>query len=173
MLKIHELILTFFYLGKSKKAPGTVGSIGSVALWFFLTKWFFSQEISIANQNIFWTIFLIVIFLYGIFAIPIYAKKTGEIDHGSIVLDEVLGQVLALQATFFFIHENYFSQPNLILTHLFFSFVLFRFFDIKKPSVIGYCDRNFKTGFGVMFDDLLCGLVVAVIGIVIIFVKNA
>lgn len=171
MEKIHELLLTFFYCGKSPKAPGTVGSFASVVLWFFAAQWFFDQEISLINQNIFWGIFLILAFIYGCYASPIYAKKFGQIDHGSIVIDEVVGQISALQITFLFLSENYFSQFDLIVifSHLAFCFIAFRFFDIVKPSFIGYCDRNFKNGFGVMFDDLVSGAVTAVIGIAIIF----
>ena len=35
------------------------------------------------------------------------------------------------------------------------GFVVFRFLDIVKPPPIRYFDRKWKTGFGVMFDDLL------------------
>ena len=165
---MRELILTFFYSGKFPKAPGTAGSLASVALWFFLTNLFTINAITLATQNIFWGIFLISAFAYGCIASPTYAKKFGEVDHGSIVLDEVVGQIFALQITFLFLYENYFSQPKIIFTHLIFCFVLFRFFDIKKPSFIGYCDRKFKNGFGVMFDDLVCGIITALIGVCVI-----
>jgi len=168
MSKINEIILTFFYIGKIKKAPGTFGSIGAVAFWFFLNKYFFIKEISLTNQNIFWGIFLLSILLYGSYAIKFYAKKTKEIDHKSIVLDEVLGQILALQMSFSFISKNYFLENNLITIHLILSFIAFRFFDIRKPFFIGYCDRHFKSGFGVMFDDLLCGIIVGIIGTALI-----
>jgi phosphatidylglycerophosphatase A len=36
-------------------------------------------------------------------------------------------------------------------------FVLFRFFDIVKPPPIGWVDRTFKGGTGVMADDLMAG----------------
>ena len=41
------------------------------------------------------------------------------------------------------------------------------FFDIKKPSIIGVCDRKLKNSFGVMFDDILCGIVAGVITLII------
>ena len=164
---MRELILTFFYSGKALKAPGTFGSMAALIFWFLLTKLFFLREISLFNQNIFWIIFLIAIFFYGIFNIATYAKKFNQIDHSSIVLDEVVGQVLALQITFNLIADNYFSQNSLIIKHLIFCFVLFRFFDITKPSIIGWCDKNLKNGFGVMFDDLLCGLIVGLLGMAI------
>jgi phosphatidylglycerophosphatase A len=169
MFKIHELILTFFYLGKAKKAPGTVGSFGAIVFWFLITKFFYNKNFALLWQNIFWLIFLSGIFLYGIFFIASYSKKFDEFDHKSIVLDEVLGQIIALQITFCFFYENYFFNPILIFSHLTFCFVFFRLFDITKPWIIGYCDRNFKNGFGVMFDDFLCGVFVATIGFALIF----
>ena len=164
MLKLHELLLTFFYSGKAKKAPGTVGSLMSLLFWFFLTTYFFNHGFSLIFQNIFWGLFLITAYVYGCIASPIYAKQFGQIDHQTIVLDETVGQIIALQITFFLVYDTYFSQPFLIAAHLIFCFVSFRFFDITKPSFIGYADRNFKTGFGVMFDDLICGLITALIG---------
>lgn len=169
MLKIHELFLTFFYSGKVKKAPGTFGSFTSLLFWFFLTLFFFNHQVSLQSQNIFWGIFLVATFIYGCIASPIYAKQFGQIDHQTIVLDETVGQIIALQITFSLLYESYFSQPLLIVLHLLFCFVLFRFFDIKKPSFIGYCDRNFKNGFGVMFDDLICGIIVSLLGAFLIF----
>lgn len=165
MHKLHEIILTFFYCGKAKKAPGTVGSFASMVLWLLISLWFFSHEITFFWQNIFWAVFLVLAFFYGVFATPIYAKKFGQIDHQTIVLDEVVGQILALHLTFLAIGQNYFLRTDLVAIHLFFCFASFRFFDITKPSFIGYCDRNFKNGFGVMFDDLLCGIVTAILGV--------
>lgn len=160
-----EFILTFGYVGKIRKAPGTFGSLAAVGFWFFLSKWFFLKKIPFFYQNVFWGVFLIAIFLFGLFTIRNYALQFRKIDHGSIVLDEVLGQIMALQIIFNFVHRYYFSN-NLVMTkHLLFCFILFRFFDIVKPSFIGWCDRKLKNSFGVMFDDMLCGLVVALLGV--------
>lgn len=158
MDQVRETLLTFFGCGKAKKAPGTVGSFASVIFWFFVARWFFNHQFSLVFQNVFWAIFLVLAFIYGCLTVPIYAKKFDKIDHGSIVLDEVVGQILALQLTFCLFEENYFSQKLLVAFHLLSCFFLFRLFDITKPLFIGYCDKNFKTGFGVMFDDLLAGI---------------
>lgn len=163
MPKLHELFLTFFYSGKFPKAPGTFGSLTSLVFWFFCTQFFCNLEIPIFVQNILWGIFLICGFTYGCIASPLYAKQFNQIDHQSIVLDETVGQILALQITFAFFYENYFEHSSFIFLHLFLCFALFRFFDIKKPSFIGYADRNFKNGFGVMFDDLLSGILAGLI----------
>ncbi|NBV06949.1 MAG: phosphatidylglycerophosphatase A [Proteobacteria bacterium] len=163
MLKLHEFFLTFFYSGKIKKAPGTFASLVSIFFWLLLTAIFFNHQVSLTNQNTFWGIFLTIAFIYGCLASPIYAKQFNQIDHQSIVIDEVVGQILALQITFSFFHHHYFFKTSFIFLHLLLCFTLFRFFDIKKPWLIGYADRNFKNGFGVMFDDLLSGFVAAIL----------
>ena len=164
MLKLHELLLSFVYSGKVKKAPGTMGSLASLIFWLLITFFFYDRQATLFYQNIFWGVFLIIAFTYGCMASPIYTKQFGQIDHQTIVLDETVGQILALQFTFAFIHENYFTNLGLIAAHLIFCFTSFRFFDIVKPSFIGHIDRKFKNGFGVMFDDLVCGVVTALLG---------
>ncbi len=167
MLKLHEFFLTFGYFGKAKKAPGTFGSVAALLFWLGITATFFNYQIPLLTQNIFWAIFLLTAFIYGCWASPIYARQFGEVDHQSIVLDEVVGQILALQLSFIVI-KNYFAQDFLISWHLILCLALFRFFDIKKPGFIGYCDRNFKSGFGVMFDDLLSGIIAGLISAVLL-----
>lgn len=171
MIKLHEFLLTFFYSGKSKKAPGTVGSFVSVLFWLAITKYMSELGMHIMDQTVFWTRFVIVATIYASWAIPIYTKQFGQMDHQSIVLDETVGQVIALQLTFLFIHETYFVDVNVMLIHLFLAFALFRFFDITKPFIIGWADRM-KTGFGVMLDDILAGLAAAgvLIGVYVLFV---
>jgi len=43
------------------------------------------------------------------------------------------------------------------------GFVLFRAFDVIKPWPIGWCDRRVHSGFGIMLDDLLAGVMAAVV----------
>ncbi len=64
-----------------------------------------------------------------------------------------------------------FISVAMIGSHLFgiaLSFVLFRLFDIWKPSVIGRIDREVKGGWGVMGDDLLAGFFAGLLGLMII-----
>lgn len=165
MLKIHELFLTFFYFGKIKTAPGTCGSFIAIILWLAYSTNACGIGIPITLQNIFWGSFLTVAFIYGCIATPIYTKQFGQIDHKTIVLDEVVGQIVALQISFLMIYPTYFQKPVLMYIHLISSFFLFRFFDIKKPSIIGRADR-IKSGLGVMLDDLLAGLATALVVVV-------
>ncbi len=68
------------------------------------------------------------------------------------------------QATIESLHEL-FSTPAFLASYAaigvpayLVSFILFRIFDIWKPWPIGWCDRNIKGGFGVMFDDVFAAI---------------
>jgi len=166
MPNLHGFFLTFFYFGNSKKAPGTIGSALAVALWFVITSYFFANEVSMLNQNIFWLVSMAILFFYGVYASPIYCKQFNEHDHPSIILDEVVGQIIALQLAYLYVHNGYYENVALVAYHLIASFLTFRFFDIFKPSLIGTLDKNLKNGFGVMLDDLLSGIVASAVVII-------
>lgn len=160
MNKLHELFLTFFYFGNSKIAPGTVGSAATVGFWLCVTTLFVANDVNWLWQTSFWVIFCIFSFYYGVFASPLYMKykKSKTVDQKSIVLDEVVGQIIALQIGYLYLFEGFFIDTTITSYHLSASFILFRFFDIYKPSIIGTIDKNLKCGLGVMLDDVIAGL---------------
>lgn len=84
----------------------------------------------------------------GLWAIPKVAP-TG--DPSWVVIDEVAGQWVALLGT---VHL---SIPALVA-----GFLLFRAFDILKPGPIHAAER-LPGAIGVMADDLVAGVVVAII----------
>jgi phosphatidylglycerophosphatase A len=90
-------------------------------------------------------------------------------DDGRIVIDEVAGQLVTLTpvlaltaaspdgaATIAVAGQTWWL---LVVT----AFVVFRLLDIWKPGPIGWAERRFKGGFGVMADDLLAGLFGAIL----------
>ena len=85
----------------------------------------------------------------GWWVADIYVRRTGVLDPGEVVIDEVAGQWLTLLAV----------PPDPILYAA--GFVLFRIFDIFKPWPVGWADRELGGGLGVMVDDLLAGLYAA------------
>lgn len=178
MFKFCEFILTFGYLGKIKKAPGTFGSIGGILFWLIITKIFTQQNFTIFFQNFLWFLILLIITLFACKNIENYVKnklhKTksiksnhqfdhSKIDDQTIVIDEVVGQIIALQISLNAINLNYLTANYLSsiqsLIHIIICLILFRFFDITKPLIIGYIDRKFKNSLGVMLDDIVSGLV--------------
>ena len=127
-------------IGKFKYAPGTIASIFTCIVFFYLNT-YFQIEVLIL---IFFTIFFL-----SLLSIQIYLKKYGNKDHQSIVIDEFLGQYVALFSIPLFELENNFINICII-------FLLFRFFDISK---IGLSTVEKIPGtFGILFDDIIGGI---------------
>ena len=61
---------------------------------------------------------------------------------------------------------------NEAIFNYFYIFLLFRFFDIKKPFPINYFDKNLKNSFGVVFDDIIAGLYVVLTLIIFMIIKT-
>ena len=167
--KINELLLTFFYCGKAKKAPGTVGTIGALIFWLFTNDYFVNNNYSAIFQYSFWFILTLALCIYALYEIPNYHLVTNskDIDQKSIVIDEAVGIFIALEIFNFLAQEIYILSQAKFMIYTFLCFLLFRFFDIKKPSIIGVCDRKMKNSFGVMFDDIICGILAGVITLII------
>ncbi len=70
----------------------------------------------------------------------------GEHDSGEIVIDEVVGMLVAL----LWIPPTF---PNLFL-----AFALFRVFDVVKLWPAGEIDRRMPGGAGVVLDDVVSGI---------------
>lgn len=172
-VKIHGVLITFFGSGKVRHAPGTLASFMTVVLWFGVSFLFNKFEVfTPLAEMFFWLIISTLLFIYGLIFIPLYEKQLGTHDHPSIVIDEVVGQLVALCLAYPFVKKYYFDNTLflnqlIMMGHIILSFTLFRFLDIAKPLVIGWIDRNVKNSFGVMLDDLVCGLIAAAFNIVV------
>ena len=142
-MKLAELIVTFFFIGQAKIAPGSIASLLTTIVFYTLA------------MKLDYIILVIIIFVTTIlsfFAIHVYTTDFKEKDRSEIVIDEVVGQFVALSPLLFF-EEKF---PPEIYT-CFMSFIFFRFFDIVKPYPIYLFDRMNST-FGVIFDDILAGI---------------
>ena len=89
------------------------------------------------------------IFFLSLLSIQIYLKKYGNKDHQSIVIDEFLGQYVALFSIPLFELENNFINICII-------FLLFRFFDISKIGLKSI--EKMPGAYGILFDDILGGI---------------
>ena len=127
-------------IGKFKYAPGTIASLFTCIIFFYLNT-YFQIEIIIL-------IFFIVFFL-SLLSIQNYLKLYGNKDHQSIVIDEFLGQYVALFSIPLFELENDFINISII-------FLLFRFFDISKIGLGGI--EKIPGTFGILFDDIIGGI---------------
>ena len=134
--------MTFFYLGKAPKAPGTVGTLGAVPVVILLHS---------VGSDLFYIVTAFLFCLVSIIIIHIYEKRSRTHDAGEIVLDEVAGYIISM------------ALLPLTWQSLLFAFLLFRFFDILKPFPIGMLDKKIQGGLGVMADDMAAGIVVNLI----------
>lgn len=138
------LLATWWGTGLSPRAPGTVGSLAALpfcSIWLlYLPLW------GVAG------VALLLMFL-GVWAAEQAGAAWGKPDHGAIVIDEVLGQLLALALPYYVLGASAVSFQFLLV-----GFVLFRLFDIAKPWPVSYFDNHWKSGWGVMLDDVVAGL---------------
>lgn len=123
--------------GRAPFAPGTWGSAVAalIAPYCFMP------------LSLPWRCFMLfVIFFIGAWAAGQAERILDCKDSGSIVIDELLGQWIAL-------------LPFATLTPMqfFWAFVLFRLFDVLKPWPIRAAEHWMPGGYGVMIDDVLAG----------------
>jgi phosphatidylglycerophosphatase A len=123
-------------IGFIRKAPGTMATLATVPLY-----WWLSGSIQPLHLTI--TLALIII------GIPI-SQKIETIynvkDNRCIVIDEVAGFLV----TMLWLPRN--------LQAIILGFVFFRLFDILKPPPVGIIDRKVAGGWGVMLDDVVAGI---------------
>ena len=149
--KFNSLVVTMFGLGKVKIIPGTVGSFATVIILYILF-----HILNISSNLI--LLFLIIIFIYSFSAVASHIKDNDDKDPREIVIDEFIGQSIPVYL-YEISHGTQKSSDEAIIFYTI-CFVLFRFFDIKKPFPVSYFDKNFKNSFGVIMDDVCAGLYV-------------
>ncbi len=147
-VKLTKLISSFFYVGFLRPAPGTWGSIAGIILAYVL----------LFTVNLF-TFCLILLFtiLVGFWATKQYIEQNSEkSDPSEVVIDEVIGQWIAVLPIGFTLKVTEFSNKELWLCWLW-AFVSFRFFDVIKLGLVGWAD-NLGGALGVLLDDILAGI---------------
>ncbi|MDP1784824.1 MAG: phosphatidylglycerophosphatase A [Sulfuricurvum sp.] len=150
-MKLNWFFLTLFYSGHSPKAPGTIGTLVSLPIGVAVL-------IFLGPQTLF--LLTLLITLIAIKSIDRYEAASQIHDNQKIVIDELVGMWLALSIApgVMFTMGDLFAWENGIAVQITLSFVFFRLYDIKKPSIIGRIDRDAKGGWGVMGDDIVAGI---------------
>ena len=141
-----------------RPAPGTWGSVAGMILAFILL-----------NTIDLFTFCLILLFatLVGFWATKHYIQHNSEkSDPSEVVIDEVIGQWIAVLPIGFTLKVTEFSNKELWLVWLW-AFVSFRFFDIIKLGLVGWAD-NLGGALGVLLDDILAGIAAGLTVIVLI-----
>lgn len=139
-LVVHHpwlLISTFFGSGCLTPAPGTWGSIAAWLAFLVLSKFI--------DRSCLWLLTILLFFL-GVHAVNKSYKYLKKMDHGSIVVDEVV----AVWFSLLLIPIGFMWQ---LLTVL-----LFRFFDIVKLPPASTIDSKEQNGWTVMIDDIFAAL---------------
>lgn len=117
-------------------APGTAGSFLGVGLYVPLA----AAGLPAVGVAV------ALLFPVGVWAAGVCGTRYGAHDHRRIVVDEVVGQLIAL--------ASFPARPGWLLS----GFLLFRIFDIWKPFPAGRIDDRWRTPFGVMADDVVAAV---------------
>ncbi len=149
-MNFNWMFITLFYSGLTPKAPGTAGSALALILGVLLLSY-------LGPQTLFFATLLITV--VAVKEIDKYEASSGIHDDKRIVIDELVGMWIALSIApaVSFSFDELLVLQNGLLFQIVLSFILFRIYDIKKPSIIGRIDREMKGGLGVMGDDIIAG----------------
>ncbi len=159
---LNYLFVTFFGIGTLKYAPGTITSLITTIFLYSLF-----HIINLSNNLVLF--FLVFIFLYSFYAVAEYIKNNENKDPKEVVIDEVIGQAIPIYL-YEVSHGTIKNSQEAILFYLY-IFILFRFFDIKKPFPINFFDKRFKNSFGVIIDDVIAGFYVVLTLIIFMVIK--
>ncbi len=160
---INYLFVTCFGIGSFRFAPGTITSL-------ITTIFLFSLFHFINLSSIIVLLILLLVFIYSFYAVSEYIRYNENKDPKEIVVDEFIGQSIPIYL-YEISHGEVKSSQEAILIYLY-IFILFRFFDIKKPFPVNFFDKKFKNSFGVIFDDVIAGLYVVLTLIIFMIIKS-
>ena len=131
-----RLVATAGGAGLLPRAPGTFGTAVAVPLAWALDR--LGNPIYLGVTAL--------LFAVGCWAAGAFCRAVGKHDDQRIVIDEVVGYLLTVAVV-----ERH---PGQLLV----GFVLFRLFDIWKPSPVRQVDRLVHGGVGVMADDVAAAI---------------
>ena len=159
----NYLFVTCFGIGSFKFAPGTITSLITTVFLFSLF-----HIINLPNITI--LIILLIVFIYSFYAVSEYIKYNENKDPKEVVVDEFIGQSIPIYL-YEIAHGSAKDTNEAVLFYLY-IFILFRYFDIKKPFPVSFFDKKFKNSFGVIMDDVVAGLYVVLTLIIFMVIKS-
>ena len=160
---LNYLFVTCFGIGSFRFAPGTTASLITTVFLYSLF-----HIINLSNNSI--LIILLIIFIYSFYAVSEYIKHNENKDPKEVVVDEFIGQSIPIYL--YEISHSTAKEPQEAVLFYLYIFILFRYFDIKKPFPVNYFDKNFKNSFGVILDDVVAGLYVVLTLIIFMIIKT-
>ena len=159
----NYLFVSCFGIGSFRFAPGTIASFITTIFLFNLF-----HVIKLSNNTI--LIALLLVFVYSFYAVSEYIKDNENKDPKEVVVDEFIGQSIPIYL-YEIAHGSMKNSQEAVLFYLY-IFILFRYFDIKKPFPVSYFDKKFKNSFGVILDDVVAGLYVVLTLIIFMVIKS-
>lgn len=128
-----------FGTGLAPKAPGTVGTLVALPLYWLIQDWSLLAYISL----------VVLAFIFGVWICQTTADWLKLQDPSGIVWDEVVGYLVTMTAAP--------SGWQWMVA----GFLLFRLFDIWKPWPVSLADKKLHGGLGIMLDDVVAGVYAA------------
>jgi phosphatidylglycerophosphatase A len=151
--RLTQAIATFGYVGLLPGPAGTWGSAAAIPVGYAL-HWLGGFPL----------LALATVALYGVgyWATRVEILDKDDLDPGEIVVDEVVGQWIALWPLSFGLWHagvppHVFPWPGWVG-----AFLFFRLFDVTKLGPVGWADRR-KGPTGVMLDDVIAGAMAAIV----------
>ena len=144
MSALARLVGTFFFLGYVPKGPGTAGSLGALALAWWLHAY---EGVPAAG----FAVYALLLLAPASWAAGRVAEDIGKKDPQIVVIDEVVGQWIALAGASTLNWKSWLG-----------AFLLFRAFDIWKPPPVRQLERV-QGGAGIVLDDVMAGIYAALV----------
>lgn len=144
MNRVALWLATWFGCGYWPWGPGTVGSLAALVIAIFLHEFFSSGRFTLLAM-------CVILAAPAVWASTRAARLMNDPDPGGVVVDEVLGQWVALLGAAVLVWKSFVA-----------AFVLFRIFDIWKPWPVHSLEK-LPEGAGIVADDVAAGLYAALI----------
>ena len=160
---LNYLFVTCFGIGSLRFAPGTITSLITTIFLYSLF-----HIINLSKNSILIT--LLIVFIYSFYGVSKYIKYNENKDPKEVVIDEFIGQSIPIYL--YEISHGTAKDPQEAVLFYIYIFILFRYFDIKKPFPISFFDKKFKNSFGVIIDDVVAGLYVVLTLIIFMVIKS-
>ena len=160
---LNYLFVTCFGIGSFRYAPGTITSLVTTIFLFSLF-----HIINLSSTIILFI--LLIVFIYSFYAVSYYIKDNENKDPKEVVVDEFIGQSIPIYL--YEVSHGTIKVPQEAVLFYLYIFILFRYFDIKKPFPVNFFDKKFKNSFGVILDDVVAGLYVVLTLIIFMIIKT-
>ena len=133
-LKLMTCLATVLGIGYIPWIPGTFASVFGVGV-----------ALATGENAVISTAFIALLFFSGVRAASVFENASGMKDDRRIVIDELVGMLVALWGI------------EVRVWTLVTSFVMFRLFDIWKPFPARRLE-HVRGGWGIMLDDVAAGI---------------